>query len=88
MYKYISNKYCLNQHYDLIPSDKNKEGKITSMDPPGTIEMYITDQSSITSPSSEETFLKTFGNIISNEINTINGEEKICIISFFFWLNY
>ena len=28
MYKYISNKYCLNQHYDLIPSDKNKEGKI------------------------------------------------------------
>ena len=48
------------------------------MDPPGT----ITDQSSIISPSSEETFLKTFGNIISNEINTINGEDKICIISF------
>ena len=56
------------------------------MDPSGTIEMYITDQSSIISPSSEDTFLQTFGNIISNEINTINGEDKICIISSFFFV--
>ena len=25
---WISNKYCLNKHYNLIPSDKHKEGKI------------------------------------------------------------
>ena len=37
-----------------------------STDPPGTIEMYITDQSSIISPSSEDTFLKTFKSEISS----------------------
>ena len=74
-HKYISNKYCLNQHYDLIQSDKNKEGKIVWIRQE-LLKCIL--QSSIISPSREETFLKTFGNITSNEINTINGEDKIC----------